>query len=79
VALTCPAEVTIVVCAIGNVQVLAGGQPGPILEPDEFIHIKHCQPGMIFAPSPGGATFLLISLSPPQTAGRAENPRFHHE
>jgi uncharacterized protein len=79
VTLNHPAEVTIVLCAAGNVQVLAGSQPGLILQADEFVRIDHCQPGTILAPSPEAATFLLISLSPSHPPAETKNHAFNQE
>jgi uncharacterized protein len=70
VTLTQPVETTIVLSAIGNVQILAGGRPGSIIGPNEFVCIQDCQPGTILAPSASDATFVVISLSQLQTKAR---------
>jgi environmental stress-induced protein Ves len=72
VTLTDPAEITIVLCAVGRVQVLAGSQSGSGLQAGEFLRIEDCQPGTILTPSSGDATFLFISLSPLKPASEAE-------
>ncbi len=67
VTLTHPAKVMIVLCAIGAVQVLEGGLLRHLIGADEFVRIESSRPGTILVPSPGGATFVLISFFPPKT------------